>query len=171
KLRSAQNARCFKHLNQTPALGTARATWLPAMQMKLSELKPSPGLPAAETPKETSIRGTEAQDKPTRETNSSTRKWLWIGAAGGALIVVVVVVWLARAWGSSANVISADRVRIVPVTTGHFVRDVAAQGVVIAAVNPTLYAIAPGTVSYTVHAGDTVTKGMVLATLDSPELK
>jgi HlyD family secretion protein len=141
------------------------------MQMKLSELKPSPGLPAAETPKETSIRGTEAQDKPTRETNSSTRKWLWIGAAGGALIVVVVVVWLARAWGSSANVISADRVRIVPVTTGHFVRDVAAQGVVIAAVNPTLYAIAPGTVSYTVHAGDTVTKGMVLATLDSPELK
>jgi len=49
-------------------------------------------------------------------------------------------------------------------------RDVAAQGTVIAAVNPTLFAIAPGTVSYSVRAGDTVTKGQVLATIDSPEL-
>jgi HlyD family secretion protein len=38
-------------------------------------------------------------------------------------------------------------------------------------VNPTLFAIAPGTVSYAVHAGDTVAKGAVLATLDSPELR
>jgi len=57
------------------------------------------------------------------------------------------------------------------VTRGHFVRDVAAQGTVIAAVNPTLYSIAPGTISYAVHAGDTVKKGQLLATLDSPELK
>jgi HlyD family secretion protein len=136
------------------------------MRMKLSELKPSTAFS-----EETSIRGTEAQDKLTHETNSSMRRWVYIGAAAGAVILLLLAVWLARAWASSANVVSADRVRIVPVTVGHFVRDVAAQGVVIAAVNPTLYAIAPGTVSYTVHAGDTVTKGMALATLDSPELK
>jgi HlyD family secretion protein len=47
---------------------------------------------------------------------------------------------------------------------------VAAQGTVIAAVKPTLFAIAAGTVTYAVHAGDTVAKGQVLATLDSPEL-
>jgi HlyD family secretion protein len=58
----------------------------------------------------------------------------------------------------------------VTVSNGHFVRDVAAQGTVIAAVNPTLFAAAPGTVSYLVRAGDTVTKGQVLATLESPEL-
>jgi len=50
------------------------------------------------------------------------------------------------------------------------VSDVAAEGTVIAAVNPTLFAIAHGTISYAVHAGDTVTKGQVLAVLDSPEL-
>ena len=50
-------------------------------------------------------------------------------------------------------------------------RDVAAQGTVIAAVNPTLFAVAPGTISYVVHAGDTVKKGQTLATLDSPALR
>jgi HlyD family secretion protein len=38
-------------------------------------------------------------------------------------------------------------------------------------VNPTLFAIASGTISYAVHAGDAVTKGEVLGTLDSPELR
>jgi HlyD family secretion protein len=61
--------------------------------------------------------------------------------------------------------------RIVTVTQGHFVRDVAAQGTVIAAVNPTLFGIAPGTISYSVRAGDTVAKGQALATLDSPALR
>jgi HlyD family secretion protein len=37
-------------------------------------------------------------------------------------------------------------------------------------VNPTLFAIAPGTLSYLVRAGDPVKKGQPLATLDSPEL-
>ena len=36
--------------------------------------------------------------------------------------------------------------------------------------NPTLFAIAPERSATAVHAGDTVTKGQVLATLDSPEL-
>jgi HlyD family secretion protein len=90
--------------------------------------------------------------------------------AGAALIFAVTVAWLAHKWAGSAYTISADRLRITTVKRGHFVRDVAAQGSVIAAVSPTLYAVAPGTVSYRVHAGDTVTKDTVLATLDSPEL-
>jgi HlyD family secretion protein len=60
--------------------------------------------------------------------------------------------------------------RIVRVDQGHFVRDVAAQGTVVSAVNPTLFAVAPGTITYAAHAGDPVTRGEVLATLDSPEL-
>jgi HlyD family secretion protein len=41
---------------------------------------------------------------------------------------------------------------------------------VVAAVNPTLFAVAAGTVTYAVRAGDPVTQGQILATLDSPEL-
>ncbi len=41
----------------------------------------------------------------------------------------------------------------------------------IAAVNPTLFATAPGTISYLVRAGDSVTKGQPIASLDSPSLK
>jgi HlyD family secretion protein len=51
------------------------------------------------------------------------------------------------------------------------VRDVSAQGTVVAAVSPTLFAVAPGNISYVVRAGDTVKTGQVLATLASPSLE
>jgi HlyD family secretion protein len=81
-----------------------------------------------------------------------------------------VLIWLAHAWANSSHIVSRGVLRTAAVVRGHFVRDVAAQGTVIAVVKPTLFAIAAGTVTYAVHAGDTVTKGQVLATLDSPEL-
>jgi HlyD family secretion protein len=64
-----------------------------------------------------------------------------------------------------------DRVRIATVTRGPFIRDVSAQGTVVAAVSPTLFASAPGTVHYLVRAGDRVRKDQVLATIDSPSLR
>ncbi len=54
---------------------------------------------------------------------------------------------------------------------GLFVRDIAAEGKVVAAVSPTLYATSGGAVTLQVHAGDTVKKGQVLAVIDSPELR
>ncbi len=56
------------------------------------------------------------------------------------------------------------------VERGSFVRDIAADGQVVAAVSPTLYANALGTVTLKVHAGDSVVKGQVLAVVDSPDL-
>src|SRR5204863_7124622 len=89
--------------------------------------------------------------------------------AGGALaLIIIALIWLLSQWSDLKTSVSAERLRIVSVSRGHFVRDVAAQGTVIAAVNPTLFAIAPGTINYSVRAGDTVTKGQPLATLDSP---
>jgi len=41
---------------------------------------------------------------------------------------------------------------------------------VVAAGSPTLYANALGTVALKVHAGDAVSKGQVMATVDSPDL-
>jgi HlyD family secretion protein len=135
--------------------------------MKIAQLKrlSNPNSAAA------SVRGTEQQD--TVVTNAKRpwhrQRWFYTLVAG-VIVLALIVGWLVRAWSNSNHVISADSLRIVMVASGHFIRDVAAQGTVIAAVNPTLFAVAPGTVSYSVRAGDTVTKGQVLATLDSPEL-
>lgn len=135
--------------------------------MKIAELKrlSNPDSPL------TTVRGTERQDTALPDANRPwhKRRWLYV-SIGGAIAFALVAIWLVRAWSNSSHVVSADRLRIVTVAPGHFVRDVAAQGTVIAAVNPTLFAIAPGTVSYVVRAGDTVKKGQILATLDSPEL-
>jgi HlyD family secretion protein len=56
------------------------------------------------------------------------------------------------------------------VTRGEFLRDVQAQGRAVAAVSPTLFAPAAGTVALVVQAGDTVAAGQVLARIASPEL-
>ena len=137
--------------------------------MKITQLKrrdASTPSPAAQ------VRGTEAQDAPVTDDTATRRRHRRRYIAGAsALVLLAVFAWLAHAWSNSSKTVAADRLRIAAVQQGHFVRDVAAQGTVVAAVNPTLFAIAPGTVSYAVHAGDTVVKGAVLATLDSPELR
>lgn len=116
------------------------------------------------------IRGTEAQDTPLAAAASAwARGHLWI-AGGAAGLLLLLFAWLIHAWLSTGQVISRERLRLAEVNRGHFVRDVAADGTVVAAVSPTLFAIAPGTVSYLAHAGDAVHKDQVLATLDSAEL-
>ncbi len=65
----------------------------------------------------------------------------------------------------------AERLRIASVTRGDLVRDVSVQGRVVAAVRPTLYAPAPGTITLAVTAGAAVDEGQVLARIDSPELE
>jgi HlyD family secretion protein len=116
------------------------------------------------------MRGTEAQDAPLRAAEAFwTRQRLWL-AGGAAAFLVLLFTWLIHGWLATGQVISRDRLRIAEVSRGHFVRDVAADGTVVAAVSPTLFAIAPGTVTYAVHPGDAVKKGQLLATLDSPEL-
>jgi HlyD family secretion protein len=116
------------------------------------------------------MRGTEAQDAPrTVSVTFWQRHRLRLAAAAAALLVLVFG-WLIHGWLATGQVIARERLRVADVSRGHFVRDVAADGTVVAAVSPTLFAIAPGTVTYAVHAGDAVRKGQVLATLDSPEL-
>jgi HlyD family secretion protein len=140
--------------------------------VKITQLKPTatPASPAVP------VRGTQAQDIPIVDNRSGWRasswnkhRW-WYAAGACGLALLALFAWLAQVWSNSSHVVSAARLRVATVEKGHFVRDVAAQGTVIAAINPTLFAIAPGTVSYSVHAGDTVAKGSALATLDSPEL-
>lgn len=134
--------------------------------MKLAQLRKMP----EKVSEAVGMRGTESQDTPLASpVKRWTRRRLALGG-GAAALAIVVFAWLIHGWLTTGQMISRERLRIAEVNRGHFVRDVAADGTVVAAVSPTLFAIAPGTVTYAARAGDAVRKAQVLATLDSPEL-
>jgi HlyD family secretion protein len=84
-------------------------------------------------------------------------------------MVVLAAPWVKR-WASATVSVPIERIRTATVTRGDLVRDVSAQGRVVAAVSPTLYATASGTIALNVDAGERVVAGQVLASVDSPEL-
>lgn len=119
-----------------------------------------------------SIRDTSGQDQPVATSSGQARKrrrWLLGGAIGVA--VLLLAGWLMSGWSAGSRSFDAARVRVATVTRGDLVRDISADGRVIAANSPTLYAIAGGTVSLNVVAGDVVEQGTELAVIDSPELR
>ena len=83
---------------------------------------------------------------------------------------IVFVAPSVKRWANATVSVPFERVRTATVTRGDLVRDVSVQGRVVAAVRPTLYATAPGTISLQAEAGERVIAGQVLATVDSPEL-
>lgn len=115
------------------------------------------------------IRDTSAQDSVRGTPPSGARK-RWLLIAGGGLLILLLVFGV-RTWLAGARSVDSSRLRIATVTRGTLVRDISADGRVISANSPTLYAVAAGTVSLNVVAGDAVKKGQPLATIDSPELK
>lgn len=136
--------------------------------MSIATLKRTP----AKTPAP-GMRSTEAQDRAI-EPGSGWRhdRRLRLGALAALLLVGLVgVVGLLRGWASTDATVALDRVRIGKVTRGEFLSDVAVQATVVAAVSPTLYAPAAGTVTLTSNAGDVVKKGDLLGSIDSPGLR
>jgi HlyD family secretion protein len=116
------------------------------------------------------IRDTSAQDRPIAPPKGRFPLRI-AGGAAAAVGLVVLAVWLASGWRSSAVAANASRLRIAPVAQGTLLRDASVNGRVVAAVSPTLFAPAAATVALKVSAGDTVRKGQVLAELESPELQ
>jgi HlyD family secretion protein len=117
-----------------------------------------------------SMRNTTGQDRVLERTHPLQRHRV-------AVIVALVVVGAAIALAltmqkisGAGTSVSRERLSIATVERGSFVRDVAADGQVVAAVSPTLYANVAGTVTLKVHAGDVVIRGQELATVDSPDL-
>ncbi|MFO1304444.1 MAG: efflux RND transporter periplasmic adaptor subunit [Burkholderiales bacterium] len=91
----------------------------------------------------------------------------WGLVALAALGGVGVLAW---SWKDTTHSVSASRLRVAPVTRGTLVRDAVVNGRVVAAVSPSLFAPAAGTVTFKVAAGDTVKRGDVVAEIDSPDL-
>lgn len=116
------------------------------------------------------IRDTSAQDRVLSSGDAPRkRRRLWL--AGAAVALVVGIALVAGAWRGGARSVDGARLRIAEVTRGDLVRDLSAEGRVVAANSPTLYAVAGGTVALQVVAGDAVKRDQVLAEIDSPELR
>lgn len=81
-----------------------------------------------------------------------------------------MLLWLARERAAPEHVVSIKSLELATVIRGSIADEVVARGSVIAAISPTLYSAASGTISYLVHAGDRVSEGQVLARISSPEL-
>src|SRR6185312_11335073 len=117
------------------------------------------------------IRDTSATDRPLAKTvDRPTRRRIYIAMA--VIAMIAGAAWVGRKWiGAGGQSVDRARVRIAKVQRGTLVRDVVADGRVVAANSPTLYSVAPGTVDFLVRPGDKVTKGQTIATITSPELQ
>lgn len=99
------------------------------------------------------------------------RKRLILGGVGIAVLAALwVTIPIVQRWANASVSVPVDRVRIATVQRGDLVRDVSVQGRVVAAVSPTLYASASGTITLDVGAGERVLEGQVVASVVSPEL-
>ena len=92
------------------------------------------------------------------------------GIAVAVIALIVVAAPIVQRWATATVSVPYERIRTATVTMGDLVRDVSVQGRVVAAVSPTLYATASGTITLEVDAGEQVMTGQVLATVNSPEL-
>ncbi len=116
------------------------------------------------------LRDTAGQDRIIERPSIWKRHRTLLIAGAAAAIALVALIALLLHFSGAGNSVDRSRLSIAAVERGSFIRDIAADGQVVAAVSPTLYADALGTVSLKVHAGDTVAKGEVLAVIDSPDL-
>lgn len=116
------------------------------------------------------IRDTSAQDRMLQPGAGSSRRRRALTTGAGLGLLAGVGLWLATDWLAAARSFDVDRLRIATVARGDLIRDLSADGRVIAANSPILYAIAAGTVTLHVVAGDRVDAGQALAVIDSPEL-
>jgi len=117
------------------------------------------------------IKDTSDQDISIAPQQNKPKRLLLISIC---LLLVITLIWqvapAASRWSQAQKSVSIERVRIATITRGDFIRDISVLGRVVAAVRPTVYSPADGTISLEVEAGHEVKKDQILAKLDSPEL-
>ena len=118
------------------------------------------------------IREASTMDKPIDRGPRQRQRWATIGAAGA--ILVVGAAFLAPSigrWATSETSVSGAQIRLGSVERGDLVREVSADGRIVAASSPTAFSPAQGIVSIAVEAGEVVEAGQILARVESPELQ
>ena len=116
------------------------------------------------------IADTSAQDVQLAPPDPRRRLIIIASIAVAAIAMLVVATPWVKRWANATVSVPFERIRTATVTRGDLVRDVSVQGRVVAAISPTLYATASGTITLHVDAGEQVMAGQVLATVESPEL-
>ena len=116
------------------------------------------------------IADTSAQDVQLAPPDPRRKRLIVASIAIAAIALIVVAAPWVKRWANATVSVPFERIRTATVTRGDLVRDVSVQGRVVAAVSPTLYATASGTITLHVEAGEQVVAGQVLATVESPEL-
>jgi len=118
-----------------------------------------------------SIKDTSEQDIQIKQSTAPKKRWLIITLA---TLITACIIWQvapsASRWSKAEQSIALDRVRIATITQGDFIRDISVLGRVVAAVSPTVYSPADGTITLMIEAGNDVKQGQILAKLESPEL-
>lgn len=110
-----------------------------------------------------------AEPSATDRAVPAPRRWRRLAAGIALAAATTGAAWWA--WAGSERSVSRAELRIAAVQRGDLVRDALVQGRAVAAVSPTLFAPAAGTVALAVQAGDDVAAGQVLARIASPELQ
>lgn len=117
------------------------------------------------------IADTSSQDVMVKSKGPS-RKLMMV--SGLVVVLVALTIWqfasAANRWSQAELSFPLERVRIATINKGDFIRDVSVQGRVVAAVSPTIYSPAEGTITFNIDAGSEVKAGETIASIDSPEL-
>ncbi|MCZ6727694.1 MAG: HlyD family efflux transporter periplasmic adaptor subunit [Acidobacteria bacterium] len=117
------------------------------------------------------MQGSSAMDRPVEKPRWSRQRLLLLA------IVVILVGGFAllypaiRRWATAETSVSLGRIRIGTVSRGDLIRDVSAQGSIIAAFSPTLTSPVRGTARVEVHPGEVVERGRILVKVESPEVE
>ena len=117
------------------------------------------------------IRDTSAQDVRIEQSHHRWRWLRWALPLAALTTALILLVSVLATWLDAEASVSSDRIRTAQVSLGDLVRDLNVQGRVVAAVSPTLYSPATGTVTLEVQPGDAVENGQALAMIDSPGLR
>lgn|SRR6185369_9924565 len=117
------------------------------------------------------IQETDTMDRIVQKPGISRRAKITLGAAA-ALLLSAGLLWPSvRRWSQAEESVDLSRLRVATVGRGDLVREISAQGRVVAANHPRLFSPAQGIVALAVKAGESVKRGQVLLRLESPELQ
>jgi HlyD family secretion protein len=116
------------------------------------------------------MQGSVGMDRPVEKPRWSRRRTVLLVVVGVLVAGFVLSYPALRRWRMAETSVSIERIRVATVERGDLVRDVSAQGNIVAAFSPTLTSPARGTARVDVNPGEVVERGRVLVRVESPEV-